>query len=133
MSFSLPDFNLICDVYTGPWLTRVLRVSPVCNLAMGRRTAFLTFTIDIVDATQGLSPNLLLPAGTDVRDVSCSGSGNADVIECPAGSGRWYQVVNVDDIGKGFGNEHRCASLVKIYEGVDSVRFAGLFWPTPIP
>jgi hypothetical protein len=133
MAFTLPNFNLSVDIYTGPWLTRVLRLSTTGNLAMGKRTAINTLSIDPIDSTTGLSPELLLPPLTDVRDVASSGANLADIVEVPAGSGRWYWVTSVDDIGKGFSNEHRCATLLKIWEGVDSTRFPGLFWPTPIP
>ena len=133
MSFVLPDFSLSVDIYTGPFVGRVLRLTLNGNLAMGKRTALSVLPIDPADSTTGLSPQLLLPAGTDVRDVSCSGAGLADIVDCPSGSGRWYIVTNVDDIGKGYSNEHRVASLLKIYEEVDSVRYPGLHWPTPIP
>jgi hypothetical protein len=63
---------------------------------------------------------MLLPKLTDVRgSLNVAG---ADTIECPAGSGKYYQCKYVDDRGKGFANEHR----VVIMAG------AG-FWPTPIP
>lgn len=77
------------------------------------------------------TPQLLLPAGTDVRDGSTGGE--ADIIEVPAGSGRWYSVMSVDDMGKGFPNEHRFALLHKIYERLNPILFLGANWPTPIP
>jgi hypothetical protein len=67
-----------------------------------------------------VSMYLLVPAGTDLRDNhNLTGS---DVVVVPAGSGRGYFVDQVDDLGKGFANEHRFALLSK----------AGA-WPTPIP
>jgi hypothetical protein len=66
---------------------------------------------------------LLLPALTDIRATYTNGS--FDVVDCPAGSGRIYAVVFVDDSGKGFANEHRVACL-------SQYNAAGL-WPTPIP
>jgi hypothetical protein len=62
----------------------------------------------------------LFPPGTDIRDGS--GPSGIDSLECPAGSGRYYYVTNVDDIAKGFANEHRYA-LVQKYPP----------WPEPIP
>jgi len=53
--------------------------------------------------------NLLVPKLVDVRGPQDTVS--ADLVEVPAGSGRWYVVVAVDDIGKGFSNEHRTASI----------------------
>lgn len=90
------------------------------NLAWGRRAAAPasggTGSIGVVF----VSPVLLLPAGTDVRDASC-GLG-PDRVEAPAGTGRFYDAVYVDDIGKGFANEHRAVVLVK-----------AATWPAPIP
>lgn len=61
----------------------------------------------------------MFPANTDVRDGFCP-SGQ-DTIEVPAGSGRYYLVGYVDDVGKGFVNEHRYAAIVKTGT-----------WPQPI-
>jgi hypothetical protein len=131
MSFTIPDFNLLCDVFTGPWLTRSLRLNDVpCNLAAGRRVQQLAN--DFWGAAVGASvPTLLLPALTDIRDDA--NAGGADIIECPAGSGRIYQVTLVDDSGKGYPNEYRRVAMAKIWQGLDPVKYAGLFWPTPIP
>jgi hypothetical protein len=134
MAFILPAFNLTCNLYTGPWLTKVLRASPPCNLAWGRRVnpnQILGSTFPGFDFQQAMS--LLLPAGTDVRDASQSDPIVYDIVEVPAASGRFYGVFVVDDIGKGFSNEHRCAVILKIYQSMDPVVFAGLIWPTPMP
>jgi len=131
MAFSLPNFNLLCDVYTGPWLAKVLRISDVpCNLALGRRVqqpgaTFTTFEFGAA------APSVLLPPRTDVRDFSCVTG--YDVLEVPKGTGRWYAVMQVDDVGRGFANEYRIAFPVKAVQAVDATEFAGSFWPTPIP
>jgi hypothetical protein len=52
---------------------------------------------------------LMVPALTDIRGPQDTVS--FDMVECPLGSGRWYRVCAVDDIGKGFANEHRAALL----------------------
>jgi hypothetical protein len=63
---------------------------------------------------------LRLPALTDVRDTKSGGM--PDILEVPAGSGRFYTSVWVDDIALGFANEHRFAIL------------AGKSpWPLPFP
>jgi len=132
MAFTLPDFNLAVDIYTGPWLTKVLRVSTVGNLAFGKRVQQLFGSYDPQPNVQSSTPALLLlPAGTDVRGVVLTNQ--EDVIEVPSGSGRWYSVNAVEDIGKGFSNEHRCASVTQISEYVDGVKYSGLFWPVPMP
>lgn len=132
MAFTLPTFNLVCGIYSGPFHSRIVRLPvQVCNLAFGRRVQ-QSSNIDPFQLLAYVQPTLLLPPLTDVRDNS--GTFRADVIECPSGTGRWYQVIGVDDIGKGFANEHRAAVLQKIYDSCDGTgTFPGLFWPEPIP
>lgn len=131
MAFTLPSFPIQCNVYTGPWLTRVLRLgSQECNLAIGRRVQQSSNIAPFTNLSFA-QPTLLLPPLTDIRDQSCTGI--EDVVECPRASGRWYQVIGVDDMGKGFPNEHRFAVLSKIYQTLDPADFPGLFWPAPIP
>lgn len=131
MAFTAPTFNLLCDVYTGPWLTKVLRISGLpCNLAMGRRVQQL-WAVGFNAPEGAAAPNLLVPALSDVRDQICGG--DSDLVEVPAGSGRWYVVALVDDVGKGFDNEYRLCALQKIGQAMSPGNFPGLFWPTPIP
>lgn len=63
---------------------------------------------------------LVVPKREDLRDGWNGFS--PDFIECPAGTGRFYRVLFVDDIARGFTNEYRIAILTK--HGA---------WPTPIP
>jgi hypothetical protein len=68
---------------------------------------------------------LLLPAGTDIRDWACwdgLAMDQPDVVEAPRGTGRYYTVIQVDDVAKGFPNEYRVAFIAK-----------GAYWPIPIP
>lgn len=53
---------------------------------------------------------LLVPKLTDLRGRRSGGT--SDIVEVPALSGRYYEVIYVDDIGKGFSNEHRAAILL---------------------
>jgi hypothetical protein len=62
----------------------------------------------------------LLPRGTDVRDIK--DPAGADVCEIPANTGRFYDVVWVDDLGLGFPNEHRFAEVI-----------GKIPWPVPFP
>jgi hypothetical protein len=122
MSFTLPTFNLLCNVWTGtapPPGAR--RAQFPCNLAWGRR---VNTSLDSVGAFWPTT--ILLPALADIRTITQTGvaSGN-DVVEVPAGSGRYYVAEHVDDIGKGFSNEHRGAILIATRQYGD--------WPTPIP
>jgi len=77
------------------------------------------------------TPSLLVPPLTDIRDSSCGV--NQDVIECPADSRRWYSADGVDDIGKGFDNEHRCVTLAKIGWYLPWTTYGFTPWPAPIP
>lgn len=134
MSFELPNFNLVCNIYTVTLGANSFRLDSPCNLAMGKRNALFIGTIVAEDSASnlgGFTGQLLLPPGTDIRDQSCGGF--ADLVEVPAGSGRFYGVSCVDDIGKGFDNEHRFATILKTW-GFTGNRY-GLTdpWPTPIP
>jgi len=129
MAYTLPTFNLLCNVYTwvaAPGPLVVPRLSPACNLQCSRRVNAADpgyFDEDL----RTLSMWLLLPPLTDVRPWYCyfDGSGGQDIVECPAGSGRIYLVGGVDDVGKGFANEFRVAQLMPCAH-------YGL-WPSPIP
>ena len=127
MSFTVPTFNLEANLYTGWNLVSdwgPLRATVKCNLAWGRRFQNYAQNGNFEAGVPTMS--LLLPAGTDIRDGSQVG-GLADGVECPAGSGRWYGVVGVDDVGRGFLNEFRVALLIKS-PGPHLEP-----WPVPIP
>lgn len=120
MAFSLPTFNLTV------WIFRHGNAPPGAgpdviangNLTPGRRVFMAN-----APAGFGGCPMLvevLLPALTDIRGWNDPGA--SDWAEVPAGSGRYYEVLFVDDIGKGFANEHRFALLAQINP-----------WPSPIP
>lgn len=109
--FVLPQFNLTVNIWrstSNPATAPPDVISPG-NLAWGRRVN--------VPSTGGtgalgvplMTMVLLLPALTDIRGDP--GTTNADQVEAPAGSGRMYRVYFVDDLGKGFANEHRGAVL----------------------
>lgn len=118
MGFSVPQFPLDVNI----WRNATPHSSPPDvrakgNLAWGRR-------VNEGRAAGGeegvFVMTLLLPHNTDIRShVTASGN---DTLEVPAGTGRFYDVVDVDDIGKGFPNEHRAAVISQ-----------GGNWPAPIP
>lgn len=121
MSFVLPHFNLICNIWHGPNVPPAAAdLQSECNLALGRRTS--SFQGVISSPTEPIM-SLLLPPGTDIRGGMCSSG--PDVVEVPAGTGRYYTVVGLDDSGKGFPNEHRV--------GLISWTTTYGFWPSPIP
>lgn len=120
MSFTVPTFNLNVNIWrNGNPRTNPPDVTAMGNLAWGRR---VSYAAGLASAGPFILLTLLLPVGTDVRS-SVTGAGS-DLVEVPAGSGRFYDVNDVDDIGKGFTNEHRAAVLTQ-----NSV----VPWPAPIP
>ncbi len=132
MSFSLPTFNLSCDIYTGPWASRVFRLTTMGNLAWGKRTQGFFGSYPSGTFSPSTQPEvLLLPPLTDIRSAVISVQ--TDMVEIPSGSGRWYTVQAVDDIGKGFTNEHRAAIVTQASQYIDATDFPGLFWPVPMP
>lgn len=121
MAFTVPNFNLVCNIWRqtgGP--PAPPDVVSDCNLAWGRRVSMASPNLTVAT---GQIITLLLPVGTDVRSEVCTTG--ADWVEVPAGSGRLYFVYGVDDIGKGFPNEHRFALLLP------TDNFGP--WTTPIP
>lgn len=122
MPFILPTFNLTVNVwYAGVPVANPPSLVVMGNLAFSKRTHI----------AQAIQPGpavipicyvyLLLPALTDIRGRWENGGPN-DIVEVPAGTGRYYGVVQVEDIGKGFANEHRVAVI-----------FQTAAWPIPIP
>jgi len=123
MPFVLPTFNITCNIYTWPFaLGNVPRIADQpCQL---RAPAANNggFGSGLLAVTQIIQ--LLLPPGTDIRDSWSAPINASDIVEVPAGSGCHYQVMWVNDIGKGFSNEHRYATLAKT---------TAVPWPVPIP
>lgn len=119
MSYTLPVFNLDVNIWRWP---AIPPLSPTdhfpANLAYGRRIH------GAGGAAEEAFLHLLCPAHTDIRSAFLTPF-HADFVEVPAGSLRLYQVVNVDDSGKGFANEHRVALLTQI-------AVVG-YWPVPMP
>jgi len=123
MAFVLPSFPIVCDIYDAgiPPPAGPPRIAgQVCQL----RAPQANMTVVIPAAGAQSSVVLLLPPLTDIRDPWNLPINSSDWVEAPAGSGRVYRVSFVDDIAKGFSNEHRFAILIKVM---------GIPWPTPTP
>jgi hypothetical protein len=119
MPFEVPDFPLFCNIISGPGPILVVRHGLVpCNLAIGRRANAIAAGLGLFYGGGNMS--LLLPSRTDVRDFAATTG--FDIIECPAGTLRYYGVTWVDDVGRGYANEYRFAAMVKFGP-----------WPTPYP
>ena len=119
MPFQLPTMNITCDVWTGttppPGAPRLTGIA--CQLrAAGKQSTGQ----DPANAWSFLWA-LLVPKLTDLRDSANTPSGS-DIVEVPAGTGRFYTVQYVDDVARGFTNEYRVAFLLKRAP-----------WPTPTP
>jgi hypothetical protein len=117
MAYRLPTFNMIINVWRFP--------GPVTGPITFQFTGQLRASLRPAEVTPtGLNTTfpweILAPALTDIRDGFDVSQG--DYVEAPAGSGRHYQILYVDDIAKGFPNEHRVGIIVK-YKA----------WPSPIP
>jgi len=120
MPYVIPAMPLVVNVWrNGNPTTNPPDVITIGNLSPGKRV-FLGYNPIRVGAQSQLLMELLIPPRIDVRGPN--NAGGADVVECPAGTARFYEVVFVDDIGKGFPNEHRLVIMGQS---------AG--WPNPIP
>jgi hypothetical protein len=132
MGFRTPSFNLVCNIWTRSDVPAGAitaapaappRITPDCQLRHPGKQS----TAQDELRWWAFSAELLLPAGTDVRDDFTLDPGLAvtnqpDFVEVPAGSGRWYTVVQVEDVAKGFPNEYRVAMI-----------FKNKNWPVPTP
>jgi hypothetical protein len=123
MAFVIPTFNLVCDVFTFPYnFAGAPRIAnQICQLRAPSVQA-QNLGNGLLAITQTIC--LIVPKGTDIRDQYCTPINSSDAIVLPPGTGCRYQVLWVNDIGRGFPNEHRYATLAKINSGP---------WPTPIP
>ncbi len=123
MAFVLPNFNLTVNIWNPPAGPPGLpSVIVLGNLAYSRR-AHIQAPYSPGPAPVPIVPMyLLLPALTDVRDPF-NGAALQSILEIPAGSGRFYESMHVDDAGKGFANEHRICMVKKALGP----------WPIPIP
>ncbi len=122
MPFVLPTFNLTANV----WHAFTPMVSTYsapdgdfgCNLSPGKR-GFVQLP-PLSGLTYSYFPmELLCPPGTNVNAEINGGHTPADVVECPAGSQRFYWVSYVDDVGKGFSNEHRLVMCNMFFSRID--------------
>lgn len=126
MSFHVPSFPLLCHIYGGqglgpPLPKAVTQANVRCQLQMPRGERFLQTT------SQGtvVIMRVLLPKGTDVRAQTIDNP-NPDALEIPAGTGRFYKVLAVEDVARGFPNEARAAIIAP------NPQLHG-WWPFPLP
>jgi hypothetical protein len=133
MAFILPTFPLECDVwhaydpavsfYAAPDVIKVK-----CNLSPGRRVMTGYAHLVPVNDYFVFPMEVLFQPGEDIR--SFNNAVIPDLIELPFGTGRFYIISYVDDIAKGFANEHRFC--ICHLHAVDTV-FVDVTVPFPIP
>lgn len=123
MPYTPPTFNLVCNIGPQGAFPPTWRLTDVsCALIYGRRDCAV---VDGLNAygfpamTGGMF--LAMPALTDIRGLQ--DTINPDYVEVPAGSGRYYAVNFVDDVGKGWANEFRQAVITAV----------GGTWTAPYP
>lgn len=133
MAYVLPTFNLLANVWHAYDATLTNYASPdatvLVNLSPGKRTMVAAdpgFTSSIL---YNFVMEMLVAKDTDIR--TSNETTLADLIECPKDTGRFYAVRYVDDIGKGFANEHRLV-LVRMWNR-DPMIFKDTTVPFPVP
>jgi hypothetical protein len=121
MPFRTPTLNLVCNIWHAQVFPpgRPPDLSPPCQLRLLKTAA-----VQSVNFGAGMEIALALAALTDVRADTFHGA--LDLCECPAGSGRFYIVVGVEDVAKGFANEYRLAVIQQDHSAAGS-------WPYPTP
>jgi hypothetical protein len=110
MAYTIPVMVLQCNIGFNLSSGATPRLSDVaCNLMRGRSIPVVRSGTTLLSSNESM--HIALPKLTDVRGPQDMG-GDPDQIECPAGTGRFYNVWFVDDVGKGFPNEYRIAGVV---------------------
>jgi hypothetical protein len=127
MAYTLPTFNLGVNVWHYPHFPGGGPPDLVTtgNLAYGRRVMSPSGTTFGDDYPMMGAATLLLPPLTDIRLFPINDAVQSSIIECPAGTGRYYTTLFVEDIGKGFANEHRAVIMFQ------TATFG--LWPVPMP
>jgi len=102
-----PVFNLSCNIWRPP-ATDLDPPTMTINCQLYWPSKGL-FDVTPADPSLWVPPLYLrVQALTDIRPM--------DEVECPAGSGRLYNIRFVDDMHKGFPNEYRAGVLEQIFQ-----------------
>jgi hypothetical protein len=133
MGFPSPTFNVLCNVWRwAAWTASYPPTVPVPSLTM---MGNLAQGEKVVANAGALLQFLSVAKLSDIRDgfkeQLVTNNYRGDVVEVPAGSGRYYVCVWVDDIAKGFANEYRRASLYP--QSAISYAVSTPAWPVPYP
>lgn len=135
MPFQLPDFGLSVNLWR--WATGIGNppdLTFMANLSLTKARSVL-FTVSVAGRLNAfMRTELLCPKGTNI--IGAVTAASMDRVEVPAGSGRFYGVLAVDDVAKGYSNEYRLASLIQLTsEGITLTNpaWGPLLWPVPTP
>jgi hypothetical protein len=133
MGFRPPNFNLTAHIYrvngtAGVYGTPDV-VSP-CSLSMGKRV-LAPFSKAAGVPAPYFHTEILFPKLTDVRGFW--NGVTQDLIEVPAGSKRFYFVEQIDDVGKGYGNEYRLCLAFQNQSGASGFPAGPIPMPVPLP
>ncbi len=125
--YNLPVFNILADfsVYDGVTRTVVLSSIP-CQLQNNwKRGQTVVQVLDPVfgEPFDSYGSLVKVPAGTNVFLPNYTNGYIATYLEVPAGSGRLYEIIQVDDCAKGFSNEYRVCLVGAVW----------FEWPVPTP
>lgn len=129
MAFRVPTFPLTVNIWRyGNAVANPADVVSPGSISPGRRSteqvtpvysnvAFSAAARLIYTELQQPITELLLPKLTDVQPWGLNATApNGDCVEAPAGSGRFYVVIGVEDVGKGFSNEYRLAWMIRLVD-----------------
>jgi hypothetical protein len=118
-AFPFPNLLLECNIYTYDVTAPAWPGIPIapprssgvaCALVYGRRVNVASTGGTGIQGVPLTAMSLLLSKGFDIRGLE--NNIGQDMVEVPAGSGRWYGVYSVDDISKGYASEHRTATIL---------------------
>lgn len=116
MSFYLPNFNLAVNDWYASESPVDAPTIYLANHSVGRRISSLGgITPD--DFYYTLLSWLLTPSTNEIGTLLTNPS-DPDVLEVPAGSGRYYIAVDGSYVGEGFANEHLAITLAPLTDGL---------------
>ena len=137
MGFSVPTFNLSVNLWRNP---NTIASPPdrtfMANLAASRRNLLSDLGDLFFTGIPAPFAYLLCPKLTDIAGMWVIALAGTDCVEVPAGTGRFYQVITVEDVGKGFSNEYRSATICQMNPETSLITgnpWGCPSWPVPTP
>jgi len=122
----LPNLNLRCNIWRAINVPAFPPVAPpdIANLPCQLYAHKGNFSAGYL-ATFGGFMELRVAKQTPLHPGTTS-TGDGDVVECPAGTGRFYRLKASDDAHRGFANEYRFAIMQQAVGDPGG-------WPVPSP